>query len=85
VVQAAYGSGPWGRNVRTPRDAARPAPLVKRAFDVDGRVKNATLFYAAGGYADFTINGARASKDVLTPGFTDYDDTVQYTTADLTD
>ena len=25
-----------------------------------------------------------ASDDVLTPGFTDYDDTVQYTTADLT-
>ncbi len=85
AVQAAYGSGPWGRNVRTPRDAARPAPLLKRSFDVNGRVKNATLFYAAGGYADFTVNGSKASKDVLTPGFTDYDDTVQYTTADLTD
>ena len=84
-MQAAYGSGPWGRNVRTPRDATRPAPLLRRAFDVTGRVRNATLFYAAGGYADFTVNGKRASDDVLTPGFTDYDDTVQYTTADLTD
>lgn len=84
VTQAAYGSGPWGRNVRTPRDAARPAPLLKRDFTVDGRVKNATLFYAAGGYADFSLNGRPTSQDVLTPGFTDYDDTVQYTTADLT-
>lgn len=84
VVQAAYGSGPWGRNVRTPRDAARPAPLLQRDFTVSGRVRNATLFYAAGGYADFSLNGKPASDDVLSPGFTDYDDTVQYTTADLT-
>ena len=66
----------------TPRG---PRRCCKRAFDVTGRVRNATLFYAAGGYADFTVNGRRASDDVLTPGFTDYDDTVQYTTADLTD
>lgn len=84
VVQATYGSGPWGRNVRTPRDAVRPAPLLERAFDVRGRVRNATLFYAAGGYADFNLNGKLASDDVLSPGFTDYDDTVQYATADLT-
>ncbi len=84
VVQAAYGSGPWGRNVREPRDAARPAPLLRREFAVSGRVREATLYYAAGGYADFSLNGAPTSKDVLTPGFTDYDDTVQYTTADLT-
>ncbi|MDA0183817.1 family 78 glycoside hydrolase catalytic domain [Solirubrobacter phytolaccae] len=84
VTQAAYGSGPWGRNVRTPRDAARPAPLLRRDFTVNGRIRNATLFYAAGGYADFSVNGKPASQDVLSPGFTDYDDTVQYATADLT-
>ena len=84
VVQAAYGSGPWGRNVRAPRADARPAPLLRREFAVTGRVRNATLFYAAGGYADFSLNGAPASADVLSPGFTDYDDTVQYATADLT-
>ena len=83
-MQAAYGSGPWGRNVRAPRDAARPAPLLRREFAVSGRVREATLYYAAGGYADFSLNGAPASNDVLTPGFTDYDDTVQYTTADVT-
>ena len=71
--------------MRAPRDAARPAPLLRREFAVSGRVRNATLYYAAGGYADFSLNGEPASEDVLTPGFTDYDDTVQYTTADLTD
>ena len=65
---------------RPPRAAAASA-----TSSVSGRVRNATLFYAAGGYADFTLNGKPASDDVLSPGFTDYDDTVQYTTADLTE
>ena len=81
---ATYGDGPWGRNVRPPRDEARPAPLLRREFAVTGPVRNATLYLAAGGYADVSLNGAPASDDVLSPGFTDYDDTVQYVATDLT-
>ncbi len=84
VVQAPYGSGPWGRNVRAPRDAARPAPLLRREFAVTGRVREATLYYAAGGYANVSLNGRPASDEVLSPGFTDYDDTVQYQATDVT-
>ncbi len=83
--QAIYGSGPWGRNVRPPRDEARPAPLLRREFAVTGSVRNATLYLAAGGYANVSLNGEPASDDVLSPGFTDYDDTVQYVATDLTD
>ena len=82
---ATYGGGPWGRNVRPPRVAARPAPLLRREFAVTGPVRNATLFLAAGGYANVSLNGEPASDDVLSPGFTDYDDTVQYVATDLTD
>ncbi len=85
VEQARYGSGPWGRNVRPPRADARPAPLLRHEFEVAGDVRNATLFYAAGGYADVSLNGEPASDGVLSPGFTDYDDTVQYEAADTTD
>ena len=81
---ATYGGGPWGRNVRPPRDEARPAPLLRREFAVTGPVRNATLYLAAGGYANVSLNGAPASDDVLSPGFTDYDDTVQYVATDLT-
>ncbi|TBN58263.1 hypothetical protein EYE40_13140 [Glaciihabitans arcticus] len=85
VVQAAFGSGPWGTGVRPPSADVNPAPLLRKQFAVTGAVRNATLFYAAGGYADFRVNGAAIGDDILAPGFTDYDDTVQYATADLTD
>ncbi len=61
------------------------APLMRKEFQVDGDVRNATYFVAAGGYADVTLNGAPISDDLLSPGFTDYDDTVQYAATDVTD
>ncbi|WP_156393625.1 family 78 glycoside hydrolase catalytic domain [Nocardioides sp. Root140] len=83
--QADYGSGPWGSGVRAPKTEVNPAPLLRREFQVDGDVRDATLFVAAGGYADMSLNGAPVSDDVLSPGFTDYDDTVQYVATDVTD
>jgi hypothetical protein len=85
VVQANYGSGPWGSGVRAPVPTPNAAPLLRKEFAVDGDVETATLFLAAGGYADVTLNGEAISDDVLSPGFTDYDDTVQYVATDLTD
>ena len=85
VVQAPYGQGPWGNGVRPPKAEARPAPLLRKEFAVDGDLADATLYYAAGGYADVSLNGDPISDDVLSPGFTDYDDTVQYAATDVTD
>ena len=84
VVQAAYGSGPWGTNVRPPVAEPNPAPLLRKEFEIGDDVRAATLFVAAGGYADVTINGEPVSDAVLSPGFTDYDDTVQYVADDVT-
>jgi alpha-L-rhamnosidase len=61
------------------------APLLRKDFEVDSEVANATYYVAAGGYADVTLNGAPISADMLSPGFTDYDDTVQYAATDVTD
>lgn len=85
VVQAAYGSAPWNRGVKDPQAPVRPAPLLRKDFAVDGDVANATVYVAAGGYADVSLNGEPISADVLSPGFTDYDDTVQYVATDVTD
>ena len=63
----------------------KPAPLLRKEFAVDKEVANATYYVAAGGYADVTLNGERISDDTLSPGFTDYDDTVQYVGTDVTD
>lgn len=76
----------WIGNGDAPRAAAspRPAPLLRREFEVEGAVAAATLYYAAGGYADFRLNARAVSDDLLSPGFTDYDDTVQYVAVDVT-
>ena len=84
VQQAVYGSGPWGSGVKLPQPAPAAAPLLRKNFEVDGDVATATLFLAAGGYADVSLNGEPISDDLLSPGFTDYDDTVQYVAKDLT-
>lgn len=84
VQQAVYGSGPWGSGVRLPKPAPAAAPLLRKDFGVDGPVATATLFLAAGGYADVSLNGEPISDDLLSPGFTDYDDTVQYVAKDVT-
>lgn len=86
-----WGEARWIGNRRPPATDARPpaappmpAPLVRRAFEIDGDIAAATLYYAAGGYADFRVNGRPVNQDLLSPGFTDYDDTVQYVAVDLT-
>ncbi|KAA1420726.1 Bacterial alpha-L-rhamnosidase [Mumia zhuanghuii] len=84
-VLAPYGSGQWGNGVRPPKGKTAPAPLLRKEFSVGKNLDAATLYVAAGGYADVTLNGAPISKDVLSPGFTDYDDRAQYVGTDLTD
>jgi len=85
VVQATYGSGPWGSGVRAPVATPNAAPLLRKEFEITGDVETATLYLAAGGYANVSLNGEPISDEVLSPGFTDYDDTVQYVATDLTD
>jgi hypothetical protein len=84
AVHATYGTGPWGSGVRAPVAEPNPAPLLRKEFDLEAGVRQATVFVAAGGYADVTLNGEAISEDVLSPGFTDYDDTVQYVATDVT-
>lgn len=81
---AAHGAGPWGGGVRPPSRDPLPAPLLRKDLEVGARLERATLYLAAGGYASVSLNGAPVDDQVLSPGFTDYDDTVQYTAVDLT-
>ncbi|MFI2486571.1 family 78 glycoside hydrolase catalytic domain [Promicromonospora kroppenstedtii] len=81
---ATYGSGPWGSGVRLPMPDPLPAPLLRKEVEVRAGLRRATLYLAAGGYAHVSLNGRPADDQVLAPGFSDYDDTVQYTATDLT-
>jgi len=68
-----------------PADACpiETAPLLRKAFTISLPVKRATLYVAALGMADVTVNGMRVTDDVLGPPFTDYTKRVVYVTRDV--
>jgi len=62
-----------------------PAPLLRRTFTLTERPVRARVFSSALGLLESTLNGARISDAVFTPGWTDYGKRVQYTVDDVTD
>ena len=68
----------------------RPAPLLRKAFNVapvaeHGAVVSARVYAAGLAWNDMSLNGAKTSdRTFLDPGFTSYDETVLYTTDDVT-
>ncbi|MFF0340382.1 family 78 glycoside hydrolase catalytic domain [Kribbella sp. NPDC004875] len=79
LLEEGFGSAQW---IGGTTDSA---PLLRRAFTVDGTVRRARLYSSGLGYADLRLNGHAVSDAVLDPGFTAYDRTVLYTTHDVTD
>ena len=62
----------------------RPAPMLRKSFQVTKPVARARVYSSGLAYNQLTLNGASASDSVLDPGFTDYSETVLYTTHDVT-
>ncbi|MEW2400945.1 family 78 glycoside hydrolase catalytic domain [Streptomyces sp. NPDC046862] len=83
IVLAPYGQGPWGSDVGV-AVPEQPAPLLRRAFNVRKRISRARLHISGLAYYEAEINGRRVGRQVLDPGFTDYDETVLYAVHDVT-
>jgi alpha-L-rhamnosidase len=79
-VLTAYGTGPWGANVRVPQ----PAPVLRKGFTVSKPVASARLMTTALGLHETRLNGGRVGADVLAPGWTDYRKRLQYKVFDVT-
>jgi alpha-L-rhamnosidase len=60
------------------------APLLRKSFSIDKDVVRATLYCAALGMADVTLNGKKVGDEVLGPPFSDSFKRVIYTTHDIT-
>ncbi|WP_449334069.1 family 78 glycoside hydrolase catalytic domain [Streptomyces flavalbus] len=84
VVLAPYGQGPWGTGVSVSLPE-QPAPLLRREFEVPRRISRARLYISGLAYYEAEINGQRVGRQVLDPGFTDYDETVLYAVHDVTE
>lgn len=66
-------------------DASISAPLLRKEFEIDNRVKNARAYISGLGWYELYINGQRVGNSVLDPATTDYAKRVLYVTHDLTD
>ncbi|MGC4073721.1 MAG: family 78 glycoside hydrolase catalytic domain [Nibricoccus sp.] len=73
------GLGVPGANPR-----ANDAILLRREFTVKPGLRRATLHLAGLGHYELSVNGARASERLLTPGWTEPAQTILYDTHDLT-
>ena len=60
-------------------------PMLRREFNLAGKVRRATLSASARGFYEVRINGQRVGDERLAPGYTDYGVRLQYQTHDVTD
>ena len=61
-----------------------PVPYIRKGFSLDKPVKRATVYVTARGIYDLYLNGSRVSDEVFSPGWTDYNIRIQYSTYDVT-
>ncbi|MCP9236133.1 alpha-L-rhamnosidase [Lewinella sp. JB7] len=72
-------------DVTEDENRSMPAPLLRREFELDRNIASARLYITAHGVYEATINGKRVGDLLLTPGWTAYDERLQYQTYDVTD
>lgn len=66
------------------RDIRKPAPYLRRSFQVDKPVKEAYIYQTAQGLYEFWINGREGTADRFKPGLTSYYYRLQYQMYDIT-
>ncbi|WP_317890714.1 family 78 glycoside hydrolase catalytic domain [Paenibacillus arenilitoris] len=74
----------WIGNVNRKELELPPASYLRKAFQMDRHVKNATAYASALGLYELRINGKRATDERFAPGWTDYHTRVQYQACDVT-
>jgi hypothetical protein len=81
VVPGVSGSGDLAKNKVEKRAII---PFFRKDFYIKKNIKSATLFISGIGQYHTYINGNKIDKGFLTPGWTNYDETVFYNTYDVT-
>ena len=61
-----------------------PAMTLRRKFPVEKKVVRARAYVTAHGLYEFYVNGQRVGDQLLTPGWTAYDERLQYQVYDVT-
>jgi alpha-L-rhamnosidase len=80
-VLGAYGTAPWMTQVNIQTQSA--LPIFRRDFVVRPGLQRAVIFICGLGQYELSVNGAKVGDDLLSPGWTKYDQTCLYDTYDL--
>ena len=62
-----------------------PAPYLRRGFTLKSELKSARLYVTALGLYEVCLNGKKIGEDLLSPGWTVYDQHLVYQSYDVTD
>ncbi|HLR97635.1 MAG TPA: family 78 glycoside hydrolase catalytic domain [Jiangellaceae bacterium] len=62
-----------------------PEPLLRTTFRVDKPIERARMYSSALGLYELSLNGERIGDHEFAPGWTDYEQRIQYQTYDVTD
>ncbi len=63
---------------------AEPGILLRKAFEIEGPVRRATVYATARGLYELRLNGRRVGDELLAPEWTNYSKRIQYQTWDVT-
>ncbi len=67
------------------KEYSYPAPLLRKAFTIDQEIQSARLYATSLGLYEFFLNGKKVGDELFTPGWTSYDNRLQYQVYDITD
>ncbi|MBQ2956661.1 MAG: family 78 glycoside hydrolase catalytic domain [Clostridia bacterium] len=63
----------------------QPVPMFRKKFEIKKDIVRARMYASALGVYTLYINGKPVSEDLLSPGYTSYNNRIQYQTWDVTD
>jgi len=80
------GKADWkGRWIgRTTDTAYQPAPMLRKGFELKGKIRRARAYVCGLGYYELRLNGKKVGDHHLDPGYTRYDRRALYTAYDVT-
>lgn len=65
-------------------EKTQPCPIFRKDFSVDENIKQARAYISSLGLYELSLNGKRVGDYYFTPGWTTYDQRLQYQTYDVT-
>lgn len=81
AILASIGDAPW---IMPRNSVSPPSTYLRKTFQAAESIRQARIYVTARGLYFLSINGHRVSKDIFTPGWTDYRKRIQYQTYDVT-